>query len=696
MAVWVALKAPRTVTLRIYSPGAGGELVEELSGTRGTVRLGDHLHVAAVTARVDDGEPELSSDRLYSYNLFFTSEGAGPADVADPAPSLYTPGILFRERSAPSRLNQLVYPGHSLPSFVLPPEDPGRIRIVHGSCRKPHGAGREALSTADLILEQSADSPSERPHLLFLTGDQIYADDVAAPLLHHLTTIGDCLLEGNVHEVLPPDSITARELRPLRRGTRVRAAGFTTTTPASHLLSLAEFYAMYLLAWSDTLWPASFPTAAEIYSAEPLPSNRTEAAHDFIDAQGYGLVLQRLNEFRSKLPQVRRALANIPTYMIMDDHDVTDDWYLDGAWCKRVLESPLGRRVIRNALLAYALFQGWGNDPEQFDAPNGASFLAAVDSWRGDESDAALETIEQRLAISDSFSGAGELPVPEDALRWHYTLTAARYQVIVLNTRTRRTYPRPAVSPGLLSPTALEEQLAGAGRELTVIVSATPVIGVDLVEKLQFLTQMRSDNYEYDREGWSMERHTFQSFLHALSQMERVVILAGDVHYGFGSSVEYWDHISGRTAKIVNLTSSSLKNSADATQKAILTVGYPQFYRLLKRGEVPPLDYLAWDTFLGNSEVVHQALDALRHRWRRAWWALPILVELLRSPFTLVLPARGWPHGSFDSYPPDRSYRVRFLRDARQRSAPRVIFDAYDAQTYSGSEAPPQEGRASL
>ena len=70
--------------------------------------------------------------------------------------------------------------------------------------------------------------------------------------------------------------------------------------------------------------------------------------------------------------------------MICDDHDVTDDWYLDGAWCQRVLASPLGRRVVRNALLAYALFQAWGNTPDQFAEPNGLALLDALDTWRGE------------------------------------------------------------------------------------------------------------------------------------------------------------------------------------------------------------------------------------------------------------------------------------------------------------------------
>jgi hypothetical protein len=47
---------------------------------------------------------------------------------------------------------------------------------------------------------------------------------------------------------------------------------------------------------------------------------------------------------------------------------ITDDWYLNPIWRDRVLTSPLGKTVIRNGMLAYALFQGWGNDPVAFEA----------------------------------------------------------------------------------------------------------------------------------------------------------------------------------------------------------------------------------------------------------------------------------------------------------------------------------------
>ena len=66
--VWLALKEPRMVTLRIYARDAGGDLVQQLEGTRHTARLGDHLHIVAVTAHAASGDEQLAWGGFYYYD----------------------------------------------------------------------------------------------------------------------------------------------------------------------------------------------------------------------------------------------------------------------------------------------------------------------------------------------------------------------------------------------------------------------------------------------------------------------------------------------------------------------------------------------------------------------------------------------------------------------------------------------------
>ena len=180
VTVWLALKEPRLVTLRVYARNDAGGLVLQCEGTHPTIRLGNNLHIVAVTARAS-ADTLLHWGGLYYYDLFFQADdhtGTLDTPVPETAAHLDTPGILNIDPSKADPLHRLVYPGHELPSFVLPPEDVNRLRVVYGSCRKPHGVGREMLSALDTILASALQQGKDRPQQLFLTGDQIYADEV--------------------------------------------------------------------------------------------------------------------------------------------------------------------------------------------------------------------------------------------------------------------------------------------------------------------------------------------------------------------------------------------------------------------------------------------------------------------------------------------------------------------------------------
>jgi hypothetical protein len=71
VTVWVALKAPREVTLKIYATDANGSIIRNLllEGTSSTIALGQYLHVVAVTAKpieVGNEESERTGEFLNS------------------------------------------------------------------------------------------------------------------------------------------------------------------------------------------------------------------------------------------------------------------------------------------------------------------------------------------------------------------------------------------------------------------------------------------------------------------------------------------------------------------------------------------------------------------------------------------------------------------------------------------------------
>ena len=227
---------------------------------------------------------------------------------------------------------------------------------------------------AEELLAEGARDLDRRPSALVLTGDQIYGDEVAGPLIGHLTRLGAELLGAGDTTSVPGVPALDR-LVAYGRQELSHQLGFTSGKAGNHLFSLGEFAAMYLVAWDEANWPQRLPDRAEALSAG---RGSCLAARQ---RRRYASELADLEAARRALPAVRRVLANVPTYMIFDDHDVTDDWNLTREWHDQVWRSPGGRRVVANALAAYWAFQGWGNTPESFDE----QFLAVVAAGPGDD-----------------------------------------------------------------------------------------------------------------------------------------------------------------------------------------------------------------------------------------------------------------------------------------------------------------------
>ncbi|HEX5976360.1 MAG TPA: hypothetical protein VFY68_03735 [Nitrososphaeraceae archaeon] len=49
---------------------------------------------------------------------------------------------------------------------------------------------------------------------------------------------------------------------------------------------------------------------------------------------------------REVMPKIRRVLANVSTYMIGDDHEITDDWNITKEWVENVRTSSYGMQVV--------------------------------------------------------------------------------------------------------------------------------------------------------------------------------------------------------------------------------------------------------------------------------------------------------------------------------------------------------------
>lgn len=685
VCVWVALSQPRSIVLQVWQGevrGGGGGLPfpNYLSQATSTLRVGANLHIAAVTVITD---PPLMPGTFYSYNLVFNG-----------AEDFVSLGLLSDSAGPPGQL-ALGYETGALPGFFTPPPDIANLKVAHGSCRKPHGHGKDMLARMDDYIRKNRIEAAKRPHYLFLTGDQIYADEVGLPILPMLTQAGIDVL--GVTERIPttsatPDTDLTQTNFPAGRRSKLMTATakFTSSAAGSHLIGFGEYCAMYLFSWSNALWASVLPAKADVVNramSTSMPTNallteiantpddpernadfKKELEHDFDEE------LKQVKEFHKRLPRARRVLANVPVFMIFDDHEVTDDWNITRGWRDRVFTAPLGVTILRNALAAYTLFQAWGNDPVAFGTgAHAQSLQQSANLFQGGALD---ENAADTLGTLFGFGGAA----PQ--VTWHYGITGGQYDIVVLDTRTRRTYPTRLSPPGLLNTEALQQQIPevpqSQATQLLIVVSPAPVLGLAVFEELGqqagsgvidafhgFSAKTEDRNtpaeqirarlkgvFSLDVEAWGFNPAAFEALLACLQPHHQVLILSGDVHFGFAATLDYWKQGEPKPTRIVQAVASSFQNQNSPALQFVVNTARLQY--VFGAGLVPA-ERFGWKNNLLNLDPFNlpagQRLPLIQRR------------RLHRSP--LVVTKEGMPAGVTLNTPPEWTWRLQIEVDKR-------------------------------
>ncbi len=591
LTLWLAVSEPVRARLELFCDEVGAQryALEPATAACRLLNAGARLHYLLIDLPLNAALP---TDRWVGYQIALQPVATPDArwcDYTDWAPDL-------------------CYPGKSSPGFVLP----ARVgSVLHGSCRKPHYPGGDGLVQADRLLarcvagapDSMAQAPSETlptwPSALLLTGDQIYADDVAGPMLraiHHLVA-----QLGMPTELLPGANETGlsdaealyrhpagyyRREALLPRHKRnyalievlfggVEKPVFTTDSAHNHLITLAEVLAMYLLVWSPAPW-----TLVEL---EP-PDSLDSAGRALYDAER-----PLIDAFVTELPAVRRLFAHLPVAMIFDDHDITDDWNLSREWEDIAYGHPFSRRVIGNALLGYLLNQAWGNCPDAFD-------------------DGILEQQQQCLAAPGT--------APHDALiermlrfdRWHYRWPTTP-PLLVIDTRTNRWRSESAARKpsGLMDWEGLTDlQQALRGLPAVLLVSPAPIFGVKLIENIQRLFTWFGQPLMVDAENWMAHpgaAHAMLNIFRHPKTPQHFVVLSGDVHYSFVYDVE----LRGRTRgpDIWQICSSGLRNAFPSRLLAVLDRANRWLYA--------PRSPLNWFTRRRRMRVIPRKPEGIAH-----------------------------------------------------------------------------------
>ncbi|MBS9896772.1 alkaline phosphatase family protein [Vibrio alginolyticus] len=430
--------------------------------------------------------------------------------------------------------------------------------LLHGSCRNPHQFSDDTLVAADHKI--ASQSIEERPDMLIMSGDQIYADHVAGPTLDAIEQVIALLgLPGEEFDQAPikntndlyqhpacyygrdkllphyvsDDSLLSKFFP--HRGTPI----FSAKECENHLISFAECFAMYLLVWSPTLW--------KFVRTDRLLENEFTVGGEVLEPkwqQQWREEKKQIDKFVAGLDKVQRLLAHIPTYMIFDDHDVTDDWNLTIGWEQAAYSNTFAKRIIGNSLIAYWLCQGWGNAPEKFND----EFMSLAQRFIDERTSQTQDAFIQYLYRFEN---------------WHYTIPTTP-KVVVLDTRTRRWRSESKMNKpsGLMDWEAMIEfHQELVHQDKVVIVSAAPMFGVKFIEALQRVVTMLGKPLMVDAENWMAHPGSANTLISIFTHTKtptNFVILSGDVHYSFAYDIKL--RYRKNSPNIYQITCSGIKN----------------------------------------------------------------------------------------------------------------------------------------
>ncbi|PZR42971.1 MAG: hypothetical protein DI524_10040 [Ectopseudomonas oleovorans] len=494
LVLW--LVASRELSLQLWlQPEDQAQQTHALDEHCQQLPLGRHAVLHLIDLPLEQALPQ---DQRIAYDLQII-DSAGAKGMRDWAP-------------------HLLYDGVEHADFVL------RARVdhlLHGSCRKPHHAATDGLLCAihqliarlGLFDEFLQGAVVEDSQALYANPVGYYQRADLLPAVKSNQTLRDKFFGG------------------------VEKPVFTSSSADNHLVTFAEMIAMYLLVWSPVPWT--------LISEQPPPLSAEQQ-------QRYARERERIDAFRQSLGQATRVFAHLPTLMIFDDHDVTDDWNLSARWEQTAYGHPFSKRIIGNALLAYLLCQGWGNNPDVFDEPLQA-FADLLQQRQNEHLRAAAQDalIDQLLHFE----------------QWHYVLPTTP-ALLVLDTRTRRWRSEGHLSKpsGLMDWEALcDFQQALLDHPSCIIVSPAPMFGVKLIEGIQKLFTYAGHPLMVDAENWMAHRGAASVMLNIFRHSRTpgdFVILSGDVHYSFVYRVSIRHKRASPT--IWQITSSGIKNEFPA------------------------------------------------------------------------------------------------------------------------------------
>jgi hypothetical protein len=275
-------------------------------------------------------------------------------------------------------------------------------------------------------------------------------------------------------------------------------------------------------------------------------------------------------------PTIRWLLSTVPTAMVLDDHDMADDWNISWSWKREMDDRPWWRERLVGGLMTYWIYQHIGNlAPAELDrheeyaavrrADDGSAALREFVEWVDANGEGKVWSFKRdlggtRLVVVDDRTGrhfeSGRRSI-FDEHEWDWIEDACRGEFDHLLFAT--TDPV-LLAPGLHYVEAWNEAVCeGAWGRWAV----TP--GEKLRRALDF-------------DHWAAFDFSFEKFERLLQAVARgehgrppasIVLLSGDVHHAYLAEVGFRRHAQARSA-VYQAVCSPFRNALDTHERQMI------------------------------------------------------------------------------------------------------------------------------
>lgn len=288
-------------------------------------------------------------------------------------------------------------------------------------------------------------------------------------------------------------------------------------------------------------------------------------------------------------PAIRWLLSTVSTSMVIDDHDMSDDWNISRAWVDEIRRKPWWKERIVGGLTSYWVYQWLGNlSPRE---------LADNDVYQ------AARSEDDASPILRDFAARADQEV--ESARWSYCRDLGSTRLLVLDSRAGRVLEDDHRSifdddewgwitehatgdfdhlligtsvPYLLAPGLhyIEAWSEAAGD------GAWGRVGVSLAEKAR---------RALDLDHWGAFRMSFERLTKLLEEVgsgERgrppasIVVLSGDVHHAYLADVAFRSG-TGVESAVYQATCSPFRNPLDERERNVIRFGISGAGRLMGR-----------------------------------------------------------------------------------------------------------------